>query len=79
MIKKTFKPPKVLSKNSSYSSLSEYQKDYDLSINNNDQFWSKIANRLDWIKKWKKTSDVDFTKPSIKWFLNGKLNVSYNC
>ena len=79
MNKKTFKPPKVLSKNSSYSSLSEYQKDYDLSINNNDQFWSKIANRLDWIKKWKKTSDVDFTKPSIKWFLNGKLNVSYNC
>ena len=33
--------------------------------------------RLD--KEWKKTSDVDFTKPSIKWFLNGKLNVSYNC
>ena len=54
MIKKNFKPPKVLSKNSSYSSLSEYQKDYDLSINNNDQFWSKIANRLDWIKNGKR-------------------------
>ena len=45
----------------------------------NDVFWSEKAERIEWFKKWKKVSDIDFTLPKIEWFIGGKLNVSYNC
>ena len=32
-----------------------------------------------WYKKWEEVSDVDYKKAKINWFINGKLNVSYNC
>ena len=34
---------------------------------------------LIWTKKWDKVLEWDFNKPSVKWYLNGKLNASYNC
>ena len=49
------------------------------SVSNSDEFWGTIADRLKWYKKWDSVSDVDYKKADIKWFLNGKLNVSYNC
>jgi len=30
-------------------------------------------------KKWDTVMERDFIKPEIKWFIGGKLNVSYNC
>ena len=42
-------------------------------------FLAEKAHRLDWIQQWDKISDVDFAEPRIKWFVNGKMNVSYNC
>ena len=48
-------------------------------MSNPDEFWATIADRLKWYKKWDSVSDVDYKKADIKWFLNGKLNVSYNC
>ena len=56
-----------------------YEELYNESIENPEQFWSKIANRIDWYKKWDSVSEVDFKKASIDWFQGGKLNVSYNC
>ncbi|MDB4859698.1 acetate--CoA ligase [Candidatus Marinimicrobia bacterium] len=57
----------------------QYSKLYKESINNNEKFWSKVSSRIDWFKNWDKVSDVDYSKAKIKWFKNGKLNVSYNC
>ena len=57
----------------------QYSKLYKESINNNEKFWSKVSSRIDWFKNWDKVSDVDYSKAKIKWFENGKLNVSYNC
>ena len=57
----------------------QYSKLYNESINNNEKFWSKVSNRIDWFENWDKVSDVDYSKAKIKWFENGKLNVSYNC
>jgi len=45
-----------------------------------DQHWINIAKNIDWITPWKKLKEVSFHKPvSIKWYLDGKLNVSVNC
>jgi acetyl-CoA synthetase len=40
-------------------------------------FWARFAEELDWFQKWDRVLDWD--PPFAKWFLNGKLNVSYNC
>ena len=72
-------PFKKIAQNADYKSLDDYNKEYSRSINDNSNFWSEKAERLDWFKKWKKVSKVDFKEPKIEWFIGGKLNVSYNC
>ena len=79
MNKQKYDPPQKLSLNAKFKSLEDYLDEYTFSVNDSDNFWSKKAERIDWYKKWDKISDVDFTKPQIRWFINGKLNVSYNC
>lgn len=75
-----FPPPKTFSKMAHIKSLKQYKELYKKSIKNPDAFWAKMAKEfLHWDKKWTKVSEWDFTKPSVKWFINGKLNVSYNC
>ncbi|MCY3675181.1 MAG: acetate--CoA ligase [Paracoccaceae bacterium] len=46
-----------------------------------EQFWSLMAERLDWIKDFTKVKSVNFSYPevSIKWFEDGSLNVAANC
>ena len=79
MNKKKYNPPKKLSLNANYKSLQNYIEEYKRSLKENDVFWSEKAERIEWFKKWKKVSDIDFTLPKIEWFIGGKLNVSYNC
>ena len=76
---KIFSPSAEWTKESHINSLDQYEKTYKKSISNPDEFWSSIAERLHWYKKWEKVSDVDYKKARINWFINGKLNVSYNC
>ena len=76
---KVFKPSGDWIKKSHVDSLEKYEKIYHDSVSNQDEFWGTIADRLKWYKKWDSVSDVDYKKADIKWFLNGKLNVSYNC
>ena len=41
-------------------------------------FWEKRAEEmLHWYKKWDKVLDAN--PPYYRWFINGKLNASYNC
>ena len=44
-------------------------------------FWSRMAERLDWMRPFTKVKSVNFNHPdvSIKWFEDGALNVSANC
>ena len=79
MNKQKYDPPQKLSLNAEFKSLEGYLDEYTFSVNDSDNFWSKKAERIDWYEKWDKIRDVDFTKPQIRWFINGKLNVSYNC
>ena len=59
----------------------KYSSMYDNSLQNNDEFWTDQAQRVDWIKKFTKIKDIKYSKDdvSIKWFEDGNLNVSYNC
>ena len=59
----------------------KYSSMYDNSLQNNDEFWTNQAQRVDWIKKFTKIKDIKYSKDdvNIKWFEDGNLNVSYNC
>ncbi len=59
----------------------KYSTLYNKSIQNNDEFWSEQAQRIDWVKNFTKIKNVKYSKDnvSIKWFEDGNLNVSYNC
>ena len=57
----------------------QYQQMYQESVENSESFWAKQAERIYWFKKWDKVREVDFNTASIKWYLGGKINVSYNC
>lgn len=51
---------------------------YDKAAADREGFWAEQAERIDWFQKWDQV--LDWTNPPFaKWFLNGKLNVSYNC
>ena len=61
----------------------KYEEMYNESIQNPEAFWSKQALNIDWFKPFTEESvkKIDFSKENleIKWFYDGKLNVSYNC
>ncbi|MCZ6678077.1 MAG: acetate--CoA ligase [Candidatus Poribacteria bacterium] len=65
--------------NAHVSSMEQYQKMYEESVADPEGFWSNVAERLTWYKKWDKVRDFDFVNADIKWFEGGKLNASYNC
>ncbi|HRX01346.1 MAG TPA: acetyl-coenzyme A synthetase N-terminal domain-containing protein, partial [Cyclobacteriaceae bacterium] len=57
----------------------EYQKVYQQSISDPEKFWGEVASDFQWRKKWDKVLEWDFGKPEVKWFINGKLNITENC
>ena len=58
----------------------QYQTLYRQSIEQPETFWAEQANRfLDWYQPWDKVCQADFSQGKAAWFINGKLNVSYNC
>ncbi len=50
---------------------------YKEAAKNPVKFWEGWARELDWFKPWKKA--LEWKLPYAKWFVGGKLNVSYNC
>ncbi len=60
-------------------SKADYERLYEESVNDPEAFWDKIAETYHWRKKWDKTLEYDLHKPEVKWFLNGKLNITENC
>ncbi|MBS1729475.1 MAG: acetate--CoA ligase [Bacteroidetes bacterium] len=62
-----------------FDSLEGYKEAYKNSVENPEQFWSKVADTFAWHKKWDKTLEWDFKTPKIEWFKGGKLNITENC
>ena len=61
------------------TSKDEYYKKYQESIESPETFWAEVASHFQWHKKWDKVLEWNFTEPNVKWFLNGKLNITENC
>ena len=75
---RVFEPSEEIKKQA-YLSMEDYKKLYQKSVDKPEEFWNEMAGHLDWFKKWEKVWEWDFNKPALKWFVGGKLNVSYNC
>jgi acetyl-CoA synthetase len=60
------------------NSFDDYKEKYDESVKYPEQFWEKIADKFVWRKKWDKTLKWNFDEPDVKWFINGKLNITEN-
>ncbi len=55
----------------------DYKWTYREFFSNPDQFWENIARELQWFKPWDKVREWNY--PYAKWFVNAKLNITYNC
>ena len=74
---RVFPPPAEFSKKAAVKSMAEYKKLWEESVKNPDKFWGKIAEELDWFKKWDKVRE--WNAPWAKWYSGGQINLSYNC
>jgi acetyl-CoA synthetase len=68
-----FKPPAEFKKNA----VARDPGIYTRAARNPNGFWEQQAKALHWFKKWKKV--LQWKPPHAKWFIGGKINVSYNC
>ena len=57
--------------------LTDYCAMYQQSIEHPDEFWSEKAYKfLDWDENFKKVKDCNNEEGIVRWFTDGKLNVS---
>ena len=70
---RTFPPPEAFRQQANISDPQVYEE----ARRDPEAFWARFAEELDWFQKWDQVLDWD--PPFAKWFLGGKLNVSYNC
>ena len=61
------------------TSLEQYHKDYQKSIEDPEGFWASVASAFQWRKKWSKVLEWNFKEPKIEWFKDAKLNITENC
>jgi len=57
----------------------DYQNHYKRSIQDPSGFWSEIAENYNWSTRWKETMVGSFREGNVKWFTEGKLNITENC
>ena len=72
-----FPPPPEFAAKAHIKSLEEYETLYARSIADPEAFWAEAASELHWFEKWTKV--LDWQLPVAKWFVGGKINLSYNC
>ncbi len=58
--------------------LSGYYHEYQKSVLQPEEFWTRVADTFHWKKRWSKTLEWNFEGPDVKWFVNGKLNITEN-
>ncbi|MEO8574065.1 MAG: acetate--CoA ligase [Pyrinomonadaceae bacterium] len=72
-----FYPPKDFAEKAHLKSFDEYEKLYAAAAADPEAFWAEQAHDIHWFKKWDKV--LEWNEPFAKWFVGGKLNISYNC
>lgn len=60
--------------------LEDYIKIYNHSVKNPEEFWGTLADEnFIWYQKWDKVLHNDMLNGEVRWFENGKLNITKNC
>ena len=59
-------------------SLSQYKEDYRKSIEDPAEFWSEYSKSFLWRKEPANILSWNFEDPDVKWFFDGKLNITEN-
>jgi len=76
--KRLFPPTAEFSEKAHVKSLEEYRALYDKAASDPQAFWAELATQeLHWFQNW--DTVLDWQPPVAKWFVNGKINISYNC
>ncbi len=81
-LKDKYPVPAETQKRAWINSRAEYDRLYKESIEDNDGFWARVAGeQVTWFKKWDRVQEWKYSRDEVfvKWFLGGKLNISYNC
>ena len=80
---RTFAPPANVKAKAYINDEKQYQQMWEKSVNDTDGFWLEQAKSLTWFKEPTKsleyTWDTKGRKIEHTWFVDGQLNVSYNC
>ena len=58
--------------------LSGYIHEYQKSVLQPEEFWGRVAESFHWKKPWSKTLEWNFEGPDVRWFADGKLNITEN-
>ena len=75
----------LLQENRKFAPSDEFRRDahlsdssvYDAAAGDPESYWAKEAESLTWFQRWTKV--LEWKAPRAKWFIGGKINVSYNC
>ncbi|HOO70236.1 MAG TPA: acetate--CoA ligase [Spirochaetota bacterium] len=83
-LKEKYPVPESFRKKAYVSSREQYDKMWKESVDSPETFWAKVAEEnIEWFQKWDKVFDCKFGDNVkdlwVKWFVNAKVNVSYNC
>jgi acetyl-CoA synthetase len=73
-----FQPSAEFSQQAVVKSLAEYEQLYAQAKADPEKFWADLATtELHWFQPW--DTVLDWQPPNAQWFVNGKINISYNC
>ena len=73
-----FQPSAEFSQQAVVKSLAEYEQLYAQAKADPEKFWANLATtELHWFQTW--DTVLDWQPPQAQWFVNGKINISYNC
>ena len=73
-----FSPPASFTDTAAINSLDAYKALAEKAAADPAKFWAELAEQeLHWFKPWETT--LDWQPPFAKWFVGGKINISYNC
>jgi acetyl-CoA synthetase len=76
--KRLFPPASEFAQAAQIKSLEQYHQLAESAKQDPLEFWANLAeSELDWFQKWEKV--LDWQPPFAKWFVGGKINISYNC
>ncbi len=76
----SYPPPADFAAAAHVSSEAQYNEMYQRSISDPEGFWGEIASEFEWKEKWSKVLDYTFEGTvDVKWFVDGKTNLSVNC